>query len=193
MRQQRVISALAAITLFGFSNVVTLSASKATVNIPLRSPLSQIKGQGVSQNSLGATSKDKTEELQANSRARQVTVGVFTFRYESCETDIGVFICHFKVTNNASEDRAIIIYPSYIVDSNGEKYIAKEAFFGDDKDSKIKHRNQINLLPHMSVKLTFKFHDVLPKGETLGFSIGFAVQGDDEPYRASFMSVPVKE
>ena len=186
MWQRRISNALVVITLLGFSNVMAEKIERLADHVPLLSPLSQAKG-------LGLNSEEQSEGLQSGSKAKAMTtVGAFTFRYEGCESDDDGFICHFKVTNNASEDRAIAIARAYIV-ADGEKLSSKEIFFGNDKDSKIRHRNQINLLPQMTVKLNFKFTDSLPAVEMVGFGINFAAQGDDAPHQASFMSIPLKE
>ncbi len=196
MRLQRIVTMLASLTLLGLLNTVASYSREPIANE--RSILSTdlFTAQAMNKNSLNAGSMNLTESSQSTSGARQVTVGVFTFRYESCKDDGGAFLCHFLVTNKASEDRAINIYSprsTYVVDSHGDRYFPKEAFFGNSEESGKRSYNHANLPPHTSVKLTLKFDDALPEDEKLGLSIGFTVQGDDEMHRANFMAISVDE
>src|SRR2546423_8794829 len=86
-------------TLFAFSTVVATLCAEVTADDQSSSLPSLLKAQGGGQTNPGAPPQDKTEEPRAAERVKpQVIAGVFTFRYESCDTDVGVFTCHFRVT-----------------------------------------------------------------------------------------------
>ena len=190
-------------TLFAFSTVVATLCAEVTADDQSSSLPSLLKAQGGGQTNPGAPPQDKTEEPRAAERVKpQVIAGVFTFRYESCDTDVGVFTCHFRVTNNTDDDRDLYVYnrtrksrASYIVDSDGEKYFSKESFFGDSAGVKNMHLYRASLAPRGSAKLTVKFDDpFFSGGEILKvFNLRFSEQAGGQMYHANFKNITVKQ